>query len=188
MKRKLLIFILMIFTLMVSSCGISKNTATDKEESQNVVYTDNDRYTLAIKRVEEYSSKEMYASAMDVLDMLDTSTFNSEQIKEIDRLKMELCKQMGLPAGEVSSPEQAIEFIKQKRTMDGSAEKDEYYGNEYSAQECSDGYLVKVRATKNTDEQSGYYVHKSNGYIEFVGCSSNNQELEQKMNERAIRK
>ena len=188
MKRKLLIMILSVFILMVSSCGTSKNTITYKEEPQNAAYTDNDRYTIAIKRVEEYSSKEMYASAMDVLDMLDISTFNSEQIKEIDRLKMDLCKQMGLPAGEVSSPEQSIEFLKQKRTMDGSAEKDEYYGNEYSAQECSDGYLVKVRTTKNTDEQSGYYVHKSNGYIEFIGCSSNNQELEQKMNERAIGK
>ena len=109
-----------------------------------------------------------YSSALSILYGIDTTYLAADQSKKWSELK----DQATAAERRVNSVQKAIDIAKQYRPIEGTAQRDDYFGMVYSAIEHSDYYLVKVITTRNANGQDRYKVYKSSGDVEYLGCAS----------------
>ena len=109
-----------------------------------------------------------YSSALSILSGIDTTYLTEDQNKKVSELK----DQAIAAERRVNSVQKVIDIAKQYRQIEGTAQRDDYFGMVYSAIEHSDYYLVKVITTRNANGQDRYKVYKSSGYVEYLGCAS----------------
>lgn len=66
------------------------------EKMKRKSYTNTIRYVIAVRQVDKYCNKGMYASAMDVVGELDTSTLTDEQVRNVEIMKNNLRRLMNI--------------------------------------------------------------------------------------------
>lgn len=90
-----------------------------------------------------------YSSALSILSGIDTTYLTEDQNKKVSELK----DQAIAAERRVNSVQKVIDIAKQYRQIEGTAQRDDYFGMVYSAIEHSDYYLVKVITTRNANGQ-----------------------------------